>query len=243
MIRIRSLLVHRWLLSFFLAALVQFAFGQPLAKYATDKTNSITDSELAALEKKLSDFDKTTSTQILVLVVPRIESGSIEETALRVAEENGIGWKGKNNGALLFIAKDDRQIRIEVGYGLEGVLTDAISGQIIRGEIVPRFRLGKFFDGISAAVDAIIAVTKNEYTADPSERQSSGVNLLPFIMIIVVFLFISTQVRRRRFIGGGFPPIFFPGRGIGHGFGGWSGGGGFTGGGGSFGGGGASGRW
>jgi uncharacterized protein len=214
-----------------------------VTRYVTDQTNSLSGDELAVLERKLSDFDKATSTQVVVVIVPTIESGSIEEASLRVAEENGIGQKGKNNGALLFIAKDDRKIRIEVGYGLEGALTDVVSGLIIRREIAPQFQQGRFFEGINAGVDAIILATKNEYTADRAERSGKGMNLVPIILIVLLVIFFS-RIRRQRFVGGGVPPVFFPGGGFGRGSGGWGGGGGgFSGDGGSFGGGGSSGSW
>lgn len=222
--------------------LVRVAEAQKLTSYATDLTNSLNNQELSTLESKLAAFDTATSTQVVVLMVPSINSGSIEETSHRVAEENGIGRKEKNNGVLLFIAKDDRKIRIEVGYGLEGVLTDALCGQIIRNEIVPRFRQGEFFGGINAGVDAIFAATKDEYSADSSTKPARGVGLLPIIVTIIIFLWIGSLNRRRRVFGGGFPPMFFPGGGSSTG--GWGGGGGgFSGGGGSFGGGGASGSW
>lgn len=194
------------------------------------------------LESKLASFDKATSTQVVVLMVPSIDSSSLEEASHRIAEENGIGQKEKNNGALLFIAKDDRKIRIEVGYGLEGVLTDALCGLIIRNEIVPRFRQGEFFGGVNAGIDAIFAATRNEYSAESSGKVGHAVGLLPIIVTIIIFLWVGSLNRRRRVIGGVFPPMFFPGGG-GRSAGGWGGGGGFSGGGGSFGGGGASGSW
>lgn len=232
-----------WLLLVILLGDMQHAHCQRLTRYITDQTNSLTDSELAVLERKLSDFEKTTSTQVVVLIVTTIEGGSIEEASLRVAEENGIGQKDKNNGVLLFVSKGDRKIRIEVGYGLEGVLTDVVSGQIIRREIAPQFRQGRFFEGINAGVEAIFLATKNEYTSDQSDHPGKGMNLVPLVLIILLFIFIS-RIRRQRFVGGGVPPIFFPGGGFGRSSGGWGGGGGgFSGGGGSFGGGGSSGSW
>ena len=216
--------------------------AKKLSAYATDQTGTLDGNELSALENKLSAFDRATSTQVVVLMVASIDSGSLEETAYRVAEENGIGRKEKNNGVLLFIAKNDRKIRIEVGYGLEGVLTDALCGVIIRHEIVPRFRRGEFYRGIDAGVDAILAATRNEYTADGNDNSQRGVEFLPIIVTIVIFFWIASLNRRRRVIGGMYPPMFFPGGG--RSSGGWGGGGGgFSGGGGSFGGGGASGSW
>jgi uncharacterized protein len=240
--RAKSWFACWWLLLGILLGCVQHVHCQQLTRYVTDQTTSLSGGELAVLERKLSDFYKTTSTQVVVVIVPTIESGSIEEASLRIAEENGIGQKGKNNGVLLLVAKGDRKIRIEVGYGLEGVLTDIVSGQIIRREIAPQFRQGRFFEGINAGVDAIILATKNEYASDRGDRSGSGIKLLPIILICIFFIVFS-RIRRQRFVGGGVPPIFFPGGGMGRGSGGWGGGGGFSGGGGSFGGGGSSGSW
>jgi len=229
------------LLVLFLLAPAYLAPGQSLSRYVTDQTRTLDDAQVEHLENKLSAFAEATSTQIVVVVVSSTGSESVESASLRVAEENGVGQKGKNNGVVLFIAKDDKKIRIEVGYGLEGALTDIVSGEIIRYEIAPRFREGRFFEGIDAGVDAIMEATKNEYVADKSRGKSGTVNLLPIIFIFLAFLYFA-RMRRRR-MGGFFPPVFFPGGGgFGRSSGGW-GGGGFSGGGGSFGGGGASGGW
>lgn len=230
-----------WLLVILLSCTVIRVEGERLSRYLTDETNSLSEREQQVLEQKLSAYDKATSTQVVVVIIAGLGSESIESAALRIAEENGIGRKEKNNGVLLLVAKDDRKLRIEVGYGLEGVLTDVLSGQIIRHEIAPRFREGYFFEGISAGVDAIILATQNEYVADKNDRPSKGMNLVPIIFIILLFLYFSRN-RRQRFMGGAVPPIFFPGGGFGRGSSGGIGGG-FSGGGGSFGGGGASGNW
>ena len=218
------------------------AMAQKLTQYATDQTSTLSGAELSALESKLASFDRATSTQVVVLMVASGDSGSLEETTYRIAEENAIGRRDKNNGVLLFIAKNDRKIRIEVGYGLEGVLTDALCGVIIRHEIAPRFREGEYYEGINAGVDAIVAATKHEYTADRENTSNRGVGFLPIIVTILIFFWVASLNRRRRGIGGMYPPMFFPGGG--RSSGGWGGGGGgFSGGGGSFGGGGASGSW
>lgn len=215
-----------------------------LSRYATDLSGTLSSSQLTILEDKLREFDTSTSTQIVVLVIPTIGSWALEQYALKVAEVNRVGREGKDNGALLLVAKDDRQIRIEVGYGLEGSLTDAMSGLIIRREIVPRFREGDYFGGLNAGVEAMVLVTKNEYTADPGEGE--GENGFPaamvfFILLIIVLNTVRRAARGGKFTrGGGFPMGgSWGGRSGGGGFGG----GGFSGGGGSFGGGGASGRW
>ncbi len=141
-----------------------------LTKYATDLSGTLSSSQLQSLEQKLEAFDRATSTQIVVLIVPSLGQGSLEETTLKIAETNGIGTREHSNGALLFVAMAERRVRIEVGYGLEGVLTDALSGVIIRHELAPRFREGNYFAGISAAVDAMMLASKNEYTA-PAQPQ------------------------------------------------------------------------
>ena len=234
-----------------------------LTRYATDMTVTLTANQVVLLNQKLEKFDKETSTQIVVLMIPTIGNTAVEEYALRVAEKNKIGQEGKSNGALLLVAKDDRKIRIEVGYGLEGALPDALSGTIIRREIGPKFREGDFFGGLNAGVEAIMLATKNEYKADP-KGDGKRFNLTTILFLIFIIFIISRMfISRRKYFGGGpgnrnFPGpwIGFPpsgglggGRksgGFGGGFGGGGGGGGFggfSGGGGSFGGGGASGGW
>jgi uncharacterized protein len=221
-----------------------------LTGYVTDQTGTLRQGELSTLNARLRQFETETSNQIAVLMVGTIGDSPVEEASLKVAELNKIGRAGKNNGVLLFIAKDDRALRIEVGYGLEGALPDITTGQIIRHEIVPRFREGNYYAGITAGVDAIILATKNEYKGEPAAGEKRGMPLGVIIAIIIAVLVFN---RRRGGRGGGPPFIFFPPMGGGRssgglggfgggGFGGF-GGGGFSGGGGSFGGGGASGSW
>jgi len=229
-----------------------------LVQYVTDETGTLSSSELSSLSLKLQGFDKKTSTQIVVYMIGSLDGESLEDVSQRIAEKNKIGKKGKDNGVLLFISKSDKKIRIEVGYGLEGALTDALSSQIIRKEIAPSFRSNDFYGGINKGVDAIIAVTKGEYTVDKnSSRNFNGVTCLGlpiFVIIVFVFIFFSIffSIIRRVF---GFGRSMYGGSnrwsnwgGGGGFFGGgggssFGGGGGFSGGGGSFGGGGASGGW
>jgi uncharacterized protein len=220
--------------------------------YVTDKTGTLSSSQIQSLETKLSNFEKETSNQVVIWLTPSLEGESLEEKSHRIAEENGIGQKGKDNGVLLFIAKNDRKLRIEVGYGLEGALPDALCDQIIRKEITPAFKKGNFYEGINAGVDAIIKATKGEYAADENSGDESGtVCGIPLFFLFILLIFILAF---------GIPiltSIF--GRGGGRwssGGSNWSSGsssswssgssfstGGFSGGGGSFGGGGASGSW
>ena len=184
---------------------------------------------------------------------PSLDGNSVEDRSYELAEQNGIGQKSKNNGVLLYIAKDDRKLRIEVGYGLEGALTDALSSQIIRKEITPQFKKGNFFEGINAGVDAIIQATKGEYTADKDsddEGSGAGICCVPFPIIIFVFIFffifvmpiISKIFGWNKGKSGRNNWWFTGGGGSGSGWSSGSGGG-FSGGGGSFGGGGSSGSW
>jgi len=223
-----------------------------ITRYATDLTGTLNASQLSELDRRLKAFDDSTSTQIVALMVPTIGQYAIEEYSLKVAELNKIGRKGKDNGALLLIAKDDRKFRIETGYGLEGALPDALSGLIMRREIAPRFREGDYYGGILAGVEAIMLAVRGEYTADVKDRkrEKNPIGLFPFlIFLFVLFTFIRGIFGRRRLSGrsyrgwGGIPPIIGGWGGGGGSFGGGGGFGGFSGGGGSFGGGGASGSW
>jgi len=218
--------------------------------YVTDKTGTLSSSQIQTLESKLNNFDKETSTQVVVWMISSLEGESLEEKSIEIAEQNGIGQKSKNNGVLLFIAKDDRKLRIEVGYGLEGALPDALCGQIIRKEIAPKFKLENYYEGILAGVDAIIKATKGEYVREKSDDKDSGFGGLicgiPIFFMVFGFFFILiliSIIRRATGIGGRRSNWWHTG---GSGGSSWSSGssfGGFSGGGGSFGGGGSSGSW
>lgn len=225
--------------------------------YATDKTGTLSSSQMKSLEDKLSAFEKETSNQVVVWMVPSLDGGSLEDKSYEIAEQNGIGQKGKDNGVLLFIAKNDRKLRIEVGYGLEGALPDALCDQIIRKEITPEFKKGKFYEGINAGVDAIIKATKGEYTADNKSDDNDVDDLtvccipLPVFIFIIIFGLFFVLPIIFRLLGwskkgssgnwwtGGSGSSWSSGSSSSS----WSSGGGFSGGGGSFGGGGSSGSW
>lgn len=231
-----------------------------LVQYVTDETGTLSSSEVSSLSQKLQSFDKSTSTQIVVYMISSLEGESLEDVTNTIAEKNKIGRKGKDNGVLLFIAKGDRKIRIEVGYGLEGALTDAICSQIIRNDITPSFKKNDFYGGINKGIEAIISVTKGEYTADKKSSKDFnaiscfGIPIFVLIVFGIIFFSIFMSIIRRIFGFGG--KMYSGGRrggwsnwggggffgGGGSSFGG-GGGGGFSGGGGSFGGGGASGSW
>ncbi len=222
-----------------------------LFKRITDFTNTLTASELATIESELARFEDSTSTQVLVVMVSSVGGEAIEEFALRTAEANQIGQKQRDNGVLLLIAKDDRKIRIEVGYGLEGVLTDALSGQIIRREIAPAFKVGQYYEGIRAGVEAIMLASRNEYKAEKSKKKNDSFGGFGVLIFMVILFFIMARAGRRSSLMSAALPLILGsslgrhhrGSGWGGSGGGGGGFGGFSGGGGSFGGGGASGSW
>lgn len=212
----------------------------------------------AQLTQTLEAQEQASGAQIVVVTVPNLQGNAIEEYGYQLGRAWGIGQKGKDNGALLLVAKDERKVRIEVGYGLEGQLTDAQSSIIINNVIIPAFRQGDFPGGIRNGVAAMIQVLGGNPMAQPRQQASQreqGHERLPWPAFILLIVFVLVMVLRGgggRGGGGGGGSVLTGavlgsllgggGRGSGGGFGG-GGGGGFGGGGGGFGGGGASGGW
>jgi uncharacterized protein len=161
-----------------------------------DYAGLLTPSTANQLEQALLDFEQSESTQIVVLTVDSLEGESLEDFSMQVAEAWKVGQKGLDNGALLLISKNDRKIRIEVGYGLEGSLTDMISGRIIRNVIVPAFRSGNFDQGIASGVAAMMAAVKGEFQAQPVKRQPRGRESSVSFIPLIVFIFLITQLGR-----------------------------------------------
>ena len=154
-------------LVFLLAPTILFSLAlaldvPPLRGRINDYAGLIPADRARALEERLARFEAETGHQIAVLTIPSLKGDSLEDFSIRVAEAWKIGKKGFDNGAILLIARDDRKLRIEVGYGLEGVMPDAIASRIIREVITPRFRSGDYAGGIEAGVDAILKITKGE---------------------------------------------------------------------------------
>jgi uncharacterized protein len=163
-----------------------------LERRVTDLTGTLTREQAAQLEQTLAAFEAQKGSQIAVLIVPTTRPESIEQYSIRVAEQWKLGRKGVDDGALLLVAKDDRELRIEVGYGLEGALTDLQSKRIIDGVIVPRFRAGDFAGGIAAGVEAMIKVIGGEPLPEPeppaqapSGGGSSGRDWDPGSLVVV----------------------------------------------------------
>ncbi|MDE2577594.1 MAG: TPM domain-containing protein [Hyphomicrobiales bacterium] len=245
-----------------LAAVAAYALQFPqLTGRVVDNAHILDMMTSATIEQKLKDLEDKSGIQLVVATVPSLEGTDIATYGVELGRAWKIGQDKKNNGLILLVAPNERKVRIEVGYGLEGVMTDALSSVIIQSAILPKFRTGDYAGGVSAGVDAII----DALTVDQSEWQQKAQvrvdqqpslldQLLPFLML-ALFLFIFFQMARAsrgsngRWVNRGGNVIFLPtpggfGGGYGGGFGGGGGfDGGFSGGGGDFGGGGASGSW
>ena len=231
-------------------------------RYFNDYTGTVSAGAAEQMNRQLEQYERESSNQLLAVVYPKMESdSSIEDYTVRVAQAWKAGQQGKNNGAVLFVFKDDHKLYIQVGYGLEATLTDARAHEIVENILKPRFRQGNFEAGLGEAVTAMIAATKGEYqgtgqthaTASRSPVVGSGGGM-PMIFVFVIILVVISILRTAfRGLSRG---VVYTGRragsslfwtGGGGSSGGWSsgggGGGGFSGGGGSFGGGGAGGSW
>jgi uncharacterized protein len=238
-----------FLLVFGLISIVHPQKDVPELKYwANDQTGTLSSEQLNSLNLRLKTFEDTTGTQLVMLMINSLDGYPIENYAIAVAEKNKIGTRENDNGILLLIAKEERELRIEVGYGLEGVVPDALASSIIRNVIIPYFRKDDYYSGISEGLNAIIAASAGEYTAEPNREEPPKGNFFTLLMIIIFIIFFFSRGGR----GGGLGRMILLGglAGSMSGRGGFRGGrssgggfGGFSGGGGSFGGGGASGRW
>lgn len=182
-----------------------YALEVPLLKgrvndYA-DMLSSHAESQLDAL---LRDLEKTDSTQLVVVTIPSLEGEDLEGFSIKLAEQWKIGQKGLDNGAILLIAKKERKVRIEVGYGLEGSLTDLMAGRIIRNVIVPQFRAGNFDRGVLDGIQAMSGVVRGEYKAPQkiSSRKDPRGGTHPGIVGLFAFVFLISMLGRlRRFLG------------------------------------------
>lgn len=230
---------------------------RPLSR-VSDYASVLSPAAKARLETQLQQFEKDTSNQIVVAIFPSIEEESVDDFTNRLFEKWQLGQKDRNNGILLAVFMKEKRVRIEVGYGLEGVLTDATSSRIIRDELAPEFRAGRPDVGIEKAVNAMEKATRGEYKGkqeEPTPWAGWGSTIFFFVVLLIIFYVISQSQKdiysnaprsRRRRGGsdwwGGSSGGGFSGGGWGGSSGGSSGGG-FSGGGGMSGGGGASGGW
>lgn len=261
----------RGLLSLFLLLAAAPAAAQDFPKLTgrvVDAANIIPPADEAALTQKLEAVETASSRQLVVATVPSLQGNDIADFGYRLGRHWGIGQKGANNGMLLLVAPNERKVRIDVGYGLEPIMTDALSHQIITQQILPAFKRDDYPGGINAGADAIIAqlqapleqAEQKALAAQQAQRQrgrgsDDGGSIFPLVFWGIVFVFFILPMlrggRRGRKHRRSGVWVWGPGLGGGDwggggGFGGGGfggGGGGFGGGGGSFGGGGASGGW
>jgi len=203
--RIIQFLVIGWLICFFWIPSLLALEVPPLKGRVNDTAGMLSAATRQQLEAVLSRLEQTDSTQIVVLTIPSLGGEVLEEFSIEVADQWKIGQKGLDNGAILLIAKKDRKIRIEVGYGLEGSFTDLIAGRIIRNVIVPQFKSGNFNQGVIDGVQAMIGAVRGEYQA--SEKVPAGGGQKPkdsssgFGGLIAFLFFISMLGRLRRPMG------------------------------------------
>jgi uncharacterized protein len=183
---------------FIISAILLFASASgyslevPALKGRVNDYGSMISSEtISRLENELKNFEESDSTQVVILTVESLDGDSMEDFTIRVAEKWKIGQKKKDNGVILFASKNDRRMRIEVGRGLEGVLTDLLAGRILDNMISPKFKAGNFDEGFSAGIEAIIQVCRGEFTnesgSDFDEFNSDSFSV--FFLILIVFIF------------------------------------------------------
>lgn len=260
------LLLTVWLALFAIAPASAQQFPA-LSGRVVDAANILSPQTETELTARLEALETLSQRQVVVATIADLEGNDVADYGYRLGREWAIGGKDRNDGVILLIAPNQRRMRIEVGYGLEPVLTDALSAEIIRNEITPRFRDGDFDGGVTAGVEAIarqltLPPEEAQAIAASAAEQAEGSSAVPialfwvFVLVVIVIIIVSNRgggkrykSRRRR---GGAPVIIWgggsPGWGSasswgGGGFSGGGGFGGFSGGGGSFGGGGASGGW
>lgn len=271
------MIMRRWLSGLFLLLLpltTQAEVEIPaLAERVTDTAGLLEPGQKKALESKLAGFEQEKGSQIAILIVPSTQPEPIEQYAIRVAERWKLGRQGVDDGLLILLAADDRAMRIEVGYGLEGVIPDAIAKRVIADIMTPFFRQGDFYGGLNAAVDQLIALIAGESLPLPAKAASASAveGMLPLLLFGVIAIGGVLRAIFGHFLGGMMAgglvgaAVWLLGGGLifavvlaliafvmtmSGGMGAFAGGigrgglgGGFGGGGGGFGGGGASGRW
>ncbi len=193
-----------WLICFLQAPGLWALEVPPLKQRVNDTAGMLSAGTQQQLEDILGRLEQTDSTQIVVLTIPSLDGDVLEEFSIKVADQWKIGRKGLDNGAILLIAKNDRKIRIEVGYGLEGSLTDLMAGRIIGNVIVPQFKAGNFDQGVIDGVQAMIGVVRGEYQAlekAPGGGQKNKDSPFGLGGLIAFLFFISMLGRLRRPMG------------------------------------------
>ncbi|KQY95755.1 methanol dehydrogenase [Caulobacter sp. Root1455] len=260
--RVRSWLLAAFILLLATPALAAAPAFPALTGRVVDNANILSPQVEAELTTKLENLEKTTGRQLVVATVPDLQGYEIEDYGYQLGRTWGIGQKGTNTGALLIVAPTERKVRLEVGYGLEPILTDALSSLIIQTTVLPKFKAGDLEGGVTAGTDAVIAqlalpdeeakakAAQAFKVSQEADRNTGPSPILALLILFVVIVVLSQMFGRRGRRGGGglgsaLPWIILNGMLSGGGgrHGGGGGGGGFSGGGGSFGGGGSSGSW
>lgn len=217
-----------------------------LSGRVVDEAGLLDDSSKAALETKLAEYENGTTNQVVIVTLKSLQGREIEEYGYQLGRHWGIGQKDKNNGVLFIVAPNERAVRIEVGYGLEGILTDANSSLIINQIVLPQFKQQNYQQGILDGTNAILSVLGGESLAVTEQVQGVDIGAIVFIILMII-LFIMRSRSVHLPIGHSGDWVSRSSGWSSRDSGGWSSGGssggGFSGGGGSFGGGGASGRW
>ena len=176
----------------------------PLTGRVNDYADMISSRAESRLEELLKGLEETDSTQAVILTILSLEGEVLEEFSIKVAQAWGIGQKGKDNGVLLLVSKNDRSVRLEVGYGLEGRLTDLLAGRIIDNVILPEFKAGRFDEGFIAGTEAVVAAVRGEYTVPAAQevRKTGTPGAVSWIPFIIIYMLVSLLGARSRFLGG-----------------------------------------
>lgn len=242
----------------------------PTGRWVSDTAGMLSPNEESTLVGRLSSYGESTSTQIVVVTIPSLDGYAASEYATELGRKWGVGQSEYNNGVVLLVSRDDREVFIATGYGLEGAIPDAVASRIVRNVIIPQFKRGNFYGGISEAVDALVAASEGEYEPPASDGSDGVKEFIVFVILLTLLIIVIVVIANmgKGSSGGNKPrkrrrrtPVIIWGDGghrtgwgsssgswgSGGGFGGFGGGGfgggGFSGGGGSFGGGGAGGSW
>jgi len=171
-------------------------------RLVNDLADMMTPVQQDELERMLLQYEQESSTQITIVTIKSLGAYEVAQYATELGNKWGVGSQGKDNGVVIFASAEDRKINISPGYGLEGALTDAMCGRIIRNEMVPEFKSGHYFNGFRKAADAVVKATRGEYTADPKQEQPEGVGLLGALLVVGIILFVIIAASRG---GGGGP--------------------------------------
>ena len=183
----------------------------PLTGRVNDTAGMLSTGTRQQLESELAAFEKAESTQVVLLTVPSLEGEPIEQFGIKVAEAWRIGQQGTDNGAILILSKQDRKVRIEVGRGVEGRLTDLVSGRIIRNEMSPRLKAGDIDGGIAVGLRAIMAAVKGEYTASPRDLRHGKRSAPPVFALLIFALVVCAFLSAiSRFLSGAAGAVLVP---------------------------------